>query len=278
MKIRILLADDASFIRDLIKRTIRKFLPQSEIVEASDGRKAQGILNRQQVDLIISDWEMPALSGEELLQWVRGQERLANLPFIMVSSLGDKSHIMRAVQSGVSDYLGKPFTPDELMQKVHKALVNAGKLSPRPETTGRTGPFSSLQILSGKPDPVANTSAEVLTTPGRAKPPRTTGTGVIHWQSEEFRCMVKAISLDEVTMVCKRGKRHPGVFDPVTLTLSANNVASQAVGGLNAYVHSIAALEKKPASEFVTVLLRFQNLSDEQRSDLSEFIIDQSQT
>src|SRR5690606_27773020 len=125
MKIRILLCDDASFIRDLIKRNLRKLLPQSEILDASDGKKAQAILNRQPIDLIISDWEMPGLSGEELLQWVRAEPRLATTPFIMITSLGGKENIMKAVQAGVSDYLGKPFTPEELMQKVNKALVKA---------------------------------------------------------------------------------------------------------------------------------------------------------
>jgi len=67
MKIRILLVDDASFIHDLIKRTRRKYLPQGEVVEAADERKAQSILNRQPIDLILSDWEMPGLSGEELM-------------------------------------------------------------------------------------------------------------------------------------------------------------------------------------------------------------------
>lgn len=277
MKIRILLADDASFIRDLIKRTIRQFLPQSEITEASDGRKAQAILNRQQVDLVISDWEMPGLTGEELLLWVRGEERLARLPFIMVTSLGDKTHIMRAVQSGVSDYLGKPFTPEELMQKVSKALVNSGKLRHRPEIGGRTGPFSSLEIFSGKPDPVSTTSADALTAPGRSKTPsRVTGTGVVHWQDQEFRCMIKGVNLEEVVMLCKRGKRQPGVFDPITLTLSANNTATQAIAGLDGYVHSIAALEKKPDSEFIVLTLRFRNLGGAQQEALSQFILDQS--
>lgn len=276
MKIRILLADDASFIRDLIKRTIRQFLPQSEITEASDGRKAQAILNRQQVDLVISDWEMPGLTGEELLLWVRGEERIANLPFIMVSSLGDKAHIMRAVQSGVSDYLGKPFTPEELMQKVSKALVSSGKLRHRPEAGGRTGPFSSLEVFSGKPDPITSTSADALTAGRPRTPARVTGTGVVQWRDEEFRCMIKGVNLEEIVMICKRGKRQPSVFDPLTITLSANNTATQAIAGLGAYVHGVAALEKKPDSEFIVLTLRFRDLNGRQHEALSQFILDQS--
>ncbi len=145
MKLRILLIDDAAFIRDLIKRTLRKFLPNSEVMEAQDGKRAQSILNKHPVDLILSDWEMPGMSGEELLIWVRSQEKIAATPFIMISSLGEKAHIMRAVESGVSDYLGKPFSSEELMQKVQKALLKSGKLKPvvaAPLHGG--GAFSSL--------------------------------------------------------------------------------------------------------------------------------------
>ena len=118
MKLRILLCDDASFIRDLTKRTLRKFLPQSEIMEAGDGRRAQTLISRQSFDLVISDWEMPHMSGEDLVRWIRNESEHKELPFLMVSSLGDKSHIVKAVDAGVSDYLGKPFSPEDLMHKV----------------------------------------------------------------------------------------------------------------------------------------------------------------
>ena len=220
---------------------------------------------------------MPGLTGEELLQWVRGEERLASLPFIMVTSLGDKTHIMRAVQSGVSDYLGKPFTPEELMQKVSKALVNSGKLRHRPEIGGKTGPFSSVEILSGKPDPVSTASAEALTATARSKSPaRAAGTAVVRWQEQEFRCMIKAINLEEVVLVCKRSERSPCVFNPATVTLSANNTATQAITDLSVYVHSVAALEKKPDSEFMILTLRFHDLGNQQREALSQFILNQS--
>lgn len=277
MKIKILLCDDASFIRDLIKRTVRRFLPQCEVFEASDGRKAQTILNRQPVDLILSDWEMPGMSGEELLQWVRSDEKLATVPFIMITSLGGKEHIMRAVQAGVSDYLGKPFTPEELMQKVRKALVKSGKLekSAAGNTAAKGGPFSSLEVFSGKVDPDFSGSAAALTGSGKAEDkPRLKGTGLIRWGDVELRCMIKAISIDEALMVSKRASRHPGVFEQVELTLSAGSSAARTIEGLRAYVHSSSAVEKRPDSEFVNILVRFSDPDKEQRKLLSDFIID----
>lgn len=276
MKIRILLCDDASFIRDLIKRTLRKFLPQSEIAEASDGKKAQALLNRQPFDLILSDWEMPGMSGEELLIWVRADERLSSTPFIMVTSLGGKEHIVRAVQAGVSDYLGKPFTAEELMQKVHKALVKAGKISPpKVETATRGGPFSSLDIFSGKTELVPGGSVDALTSQGRAKDaPKLKGTALLHWRQQEFKCMIKSISMEELILVCKRADQHPGVFEDVELTLSGGNHTSAAIQHIHAYVHSCAAMEKRPDAEFLQLQLRFIELTDEQRFQLSSLIVD----
>ncbi|ALO47664.1 response regulator [Pseudohongiella spirulinae] len=277
MKIRILLCDDATFIRDLIKRTVRRFLPQCEVFEASDGRKAQSILNRQPIDLILSDWEMPGMSGEELLQWVRGEEKFAKVPFIMITSLGGKEHIMRAVQAGVSDYLGKPFTPEELMHKVRKALVKSGKLEKisAGSTSAKGGPFSSLEVFSGKADPVVGGSAAALTGSGKTDDkPKLKGTGLIRWGDVELRCMIKSISIDEVLMVSKRAPRHPGVFEQVELTLSSGNSATKTINGLQAYVHSTSAVEKRPDSDFVNVLVRFSGPDEEQRKLLSEFIVD----
>lgn len=276
MKIRILLCDDASFIRDLIKRTLRKFLPQSEILEASDGKKAQSILNRQPVDLVLSDWEMPGLSGEELLQWVRAEPRLSALPFIMITSLGGKDNIMKAVQSGVSDYLGKPFTPEELIHKVNKALVKAGKLTlPKQDAASRGGPFSSVDILSGKPEQLPGGSAEALTSATRSKEaPKLKGTALVRWGQVELKCMIKAISLEEVLLISKRAEKHPGVFEKLMLTLSPGNQAKLALGNISAYVHSTSAMEKREDAEFLQMLLRFPALDDEQSQQLSSFIID----
>lgn len=276
MKIRILLCDDASFIRDLIKRTLRKFLPQSEILEASDGKKAQSILNRQPVDLVLSDWEMPGLSGEELLQWVRAEPRLSALPFIMITSLGGKDNIMKAVQSGVSDYLGKPFTPEELIHKVNKALVKAGKLTlPKQDAASRGGPFSSVDILSGKPEQLPGGSAEALTSATRSKEaPKLKGTALVRWGQVELKCMIKAISLEEVLLISKRAEKHPGVFEKLMLTLSPGNQAKLAIGNISAYVHSTSAMEKREDAEFLQMLLRFPALDDEQSQQLSSFIID----
>lgn len=209
---------------------------------------------------------------------MRADEKLAHIPFVMITSLGGKEHIMRAVQAGVSDYLGKPFTGEELMQKVNKALIKSGKLNKAASgSAAKGGPFSSLEIFSGKSDGMTGGSLEALT--GGAKPkekeaPKLKGTALVLWGKVEFRCMIKAISIEELLLVCKRGTEHPSVFASATVTLSPGNQASNAISDLKAYVHSISALEKRPDAEFLNLLLRFNNPDVEQRAQLSSFILE----
>ncbi len=124
-KLHFLVVDDASFIRDLVKRTLRNQFAQCEIDEAINGKKAQTLLSKRTYDLVLCDWEMPEMSGLEVLEWLRGHEverELGKTPFMMVTSRGDKSHVVKAVEAGVSDYIGKPFSADQLLKKTFKLL------------------------------------------------------------------------------------------------------------------------------------------------------------
>jgi DNA-binding response OmpR family regulator len=124
-KLHILIADDAAFIRDLVKRTLTQQFTQCQIDEAINGKKAKSLLAKRQYDLILCDWEMPEYSGLEVLEWLRDYEKehdKPKTPFMMVTSRGDKSHVVKAVQAGVSDYIGKPFSSDQILKKVLKLL------------------------------------------------------------------------------------------------------------------------------------------------------------
>ena len=153
-KVSVLVVDDASFIRDLVKKGLRDHFPGIQLEEAVNGRKAQQLLGRVSVDLILCDWEMPEMSGLELLTWCREQDTLRTTPFIMVTSRGDKENVVQAIQAGVSDYIGKPFSNDQLINKVKKALSRAGKLEALAASApGRTLsgglPNDSLAALTG---------------------------------------------------------------------------------------------------------------------------------
>lgn len=277
MKVHVLLCDDASFIRDLIKRSLRKYLPQCEITEANDGKKAQSILNKQSFDLILSDWEMPIVSGEELLQWVRAHDKHGKTPFIMITSLGDKNHIVKAAQAGVSDYLGKPFTGEELLQKVKKALVKAGKLEAA-QTGSRNsgaGAFSSAELLNpGKSDPSLSNTTDALTGSAKGRESnRIKGTAEMIGTSESFKCMVKSASLEDILLVMKKTAGHPQLLEKVRLDIAPAQ-SGERINNVQAYVHSLAASRKQADAEFFNVTLRLLENSPETTDEYSRFVLD----
>src|SRR5690554_7166091 len=127
-KVSALVVDDAPFIRDLIKKALRSHFPGLQIEEAVNGSKARQLLARTSFDLILCDWEMPEMSGLELLEWFRGQPGQQKTPSIMVTSRGARDNVVQAIQAGVSDYVGKPFSNEQQIGRVSKALHRVGKL------------------------------------------------------------------------------------------------------------------------------------------------------
>lgn len=118
-KMTILVVDDFSTMRRIV-RNILKELGYEKILEADDGTTALSILRQEKIDLIISDWNMPQMSGIELLKTVRTTESMKDLPFLMVTAEGQREHVLEAVKSRVSNYIVKPFTPETLMEKIEK--------------------------------------------------------------------------------------------------------------------------------------------------------------
>ncbi|WP_243545985.1 chemotaxis response regulator CheY [Pseudodesulfovibrio tunisiensis] len=116
---RILVVDDFSTMRKIIKNILRQ-LGFTNIVEADDGTTAWDVLNKDNIDFIVSDWNMPKMSGIELLRKVRGSEEYADIPFLMVTAEAQQENIIEAVQAKVSNYIVKPFTPETLAQKIEK--------------------------------------------------------------------------------------------------------------------------------------------------------------
>jgi two-component system, chemotaxis family, chemotaxis protein CheY len=123
---RVLVVDDMVTMRKIIKTQLSK-LGYTDVLEADDGKNAvEAIKNaaasNTQFELIISDWNMPNMSGMELLKAVRSTPELANIPFIMVTAEAEQKNIIDAIKAGVNNYIVKPFTPDTLQEKIKKAL------------------------------------------------------------------------------------------------------------------------------------------------------------
>ena len=116
---RVLVVDDFSTMRRIIKNILRQ-LGFNNVVEADDGTTAWDVLNKDKIDFVISDWNMPQMTGIELLRKVRGSEEFADMPFLMVTAEAQQENIIEAVQAKVSNYIVKPFTAEVMKQKIDK--------------------------------------------------------------------------------------------------------------------------------------------------------------
>ncbi len=116
---RVLVVDDFSTMRRIIKNILRQ-LGFNNIVEADDGTTAWDALNRDKIDFVISDWNMPKMAGIDLLRKVRASEEFGKLPFLMVTAEAQQENIIEAVQAKVSNYIVKPFTAETLGAKIDK--------------------------------------------------------------------------------------------------------------------------------------------------------------
>lgn len=282
-KVSVLVVDDAPFIRDLVKKGLRDHFPGLQIEEAVNGRKAQQFLARQAVDLILCDWEMPELSGIELLTWCREQDNLKTTPFIMVTSRGDKDNVVQAIQAGVSDFIGKPFSNDQLVSKVKKALSRAGKLealaaqAPQRSLVGSM-PNDSLAALTGgkaevvRPAAAPSAPRQAPATPTAAAPAARGGAkgqqGQLRLPLASLACVIKALSLKEALLVVKRGTPLPQVLESAVLDLEEDSDVAR----LNGYLHAVAALEPRPDSEWLQLTFRFVDRDPQKLDYLSRLI------
>ncbi|WP_320008902.1 chemotaxis response regulator CheY [Maridesulfovibrio sp.] len=117
---KVLVVDDFATMRRIIKNILRQ-IGFTNIVEADDGTTAWETLNKDDsIQFIVSDWNMPQMTGIELLRKVRSSEEFADIPFLMVTAEAQQENIIEAVQAKVSNYIVKPFTPDTLGQKINK--------------------------------------------------------------------------------------------------------------------------------------------------------------
>lgn len=119
--IKVLVVDDFATMRRIVKGILKQ-LGFGNIIEAEDGAAALSELKREKFGLIVSDWNMPNMTGLDLLKAVRGDGELKGIPFIMVTAEGQKENVIAAVKAGVSNYVVKPFTPETFGEKLQKVL------------------------------------------------------------------------------------------------------------------------------------------------------------
>lgn len=119
--IKVLCVDDFATMRRILKNILKQ-LGFRNIEEADDGLTALEALKENKYDLIISDWNMPKMSGLDLLKTVRGMAEYKDIPFMMVTAEAQKQNVIEAVGAGVSNYVVKPFTAESIAEKLNKLL------------------------------------------------------------------------------------------------------------------------------------------------------------
>lgn len=114
---RVLIVDDSAMIRVVVKKTLST-MGVSDVIEAEDGLKALEQFKSQEIDLVFSDWNMPNMTGLELVREIRKLN--TTVPIMMITTEGSREKVVAAIQEGVNDYLVKPFTPASLRAKLEK--------------------------------------------------------------------------------------------------------------------------------------------------------------
>lgn len=124
MGLKFLVVDDSVTMRRIVANSLKN-LGYTDLVEAVDGKDALNKLAADSsINFVITDWNMPVLSGLELTKAIRSDEKLKNLPILMVTTRGVKEDILEALQARVNNYIVKPFTPQILKEKIEQILAS----------------------------------------------------------------------------------------------------------------------------------------------------------
>lgn len=284
----VLVVDDAGFIRDMVRKSIRREFVNVAVDLAANGKKAQKLMKEKTYDLVLCDWEMPEMDGDELLQWVRAQEHCAKTPFVMVTSRGEKSFVVKAAEAGANGYLTKPFTNEQLVQTVTKSLKKSGKLQQALGTRTNISSLTalgSIAALTGTPastarqanaaghDPATQTRTNGSAREGESGQASSKDSKKIarlrygdHLQS----CVVREITLKHLQAFIKSDDEIPNILQQTVVHLVESD-GTETVQ-LNGYVQSLVAVEAKLESQFVNITVRFVDQDKKKLESLSRYI------
>ena len=122
-KIRALIVDDSSVMRKIVERSLRQAgIDLDKVVEASNGAEALVALQNNTVDLILCDINMPVMDGLEFVRQVHTVESAKGVPIVMITTEGSESHVVQALTAGARGYIRKPFTADQVKERVVPVL------------------------------------------------------------------------------------------------------------------------------------------------------------
>jgi len=130
MALDVLIVDDSAAIRKILQRVLSQAdLALGEVFEAGDGVEALKVLEAKTVGLVLSDLNMPNMDGLQLLNSVRSRPEWSAIPVIMITTEGSETKVVEAVHLGAQGYVRKPFTAEQIKEKISSCLGRAGKLA-----------------------------------------------------------------------------------------------------------------------------------------------------
>lgn len=116
---KILVVDDMATMRRIVKNILKQ-LGFANTEEAENGQEALQKLRADNFSLVVSDWNMPVMSGIDMLRAIRADDKLKAIPVLMVTAEAQQANLVEAVQAGVSNYIVKPFTAETMQDKLNK--------------------------------------------------------------------------------------------------------------------------------------------------------------
>jgi two-component system chemotaxis response regulator CheY len=121
LSLKILIVDDFATMRKILSNMLKE-IGFTDISEAANGKTALEKLQNGKFDLVFCDWNMPGMPGIDLLKAIRTDDKLKDLPFVMVTAETMKDNIIQAVKAGVTSYIEKPFSAETVLQELNKIL------------------------------------------------------------------------------------------------------------------------------------------------------------
>ena len=118
-EVQVLIVDDSSVMRKIVERSLRQAGIDSLVVfEAGSGVEGLEILKSRKLDLILSDINMPSMDGLEFVRQLRSRQVAVGVPVVMITTESSEEHVKQAIEAGASGYIRKPFTADQVKQRV----------------------------------------------------------------------------------------------------------------------------------------------------------------
>lgn len=237
-KLKVLVVDDMRTARNFIKSGLEGNHNNIQVIEVNNGREAKAKLELDRYDLILCDWEMPVMTGAELLTWVRDHNTLKDIKFIMITARTDRGSVIQALQMGVNGYLVKPFTIDKLLIKM----------------------------------------TEVDNRFSRRKHERVTVDDgiVLHYGEQSINGKLLDISVGGLLAIFSIKSGLPQILDKTSIDVGSTGVKQ--VSGIPGFVIRIQAAEAFPNSEYIKIAIKFLGVDSQKTNDLQTFINDAMQS